>query len=656
MPNEIMLSIIIPAKNEEKRISVTLDKYGAFFDAKKDTLKTEIIVVVNNTDDATSKTVSDYSEKYPFIKKLTTSYSSGKGGAVALGFSKAVGDYIGFVDADGAVAATDVYKLFEFIKDTPQIDGVIGKRTPETTQMSARRAFLKREYSFLVKLLFDLPYEDTQCGAKIFTKKVAKTIGSKLSNTGWTFDVNLLLVAKYLNYQIIEQPVPWNEKEGSQFSFYEALFNVPAELLGLKFLQISHAFSVYASKLLTRPKVKRIWESEDSKNILIFAWRDIKHPEMGGSEIYVHQIAKRLGKKHEVTLFTSQPGSLSRNDIIDGIEVVRRGNFATVYIWAIIYYFLYFRKNTDIIIDVENGIPFFTPLYSLKPKMLLIHHVHKNQWFKQFNFLIALVGYILEIYIMPIVYTTTTVVTVSPSTLKELKELGFNDVNIYIAYNSIPPRVGGKYARSIEPLLVYVGRIKAYKQLELAIDVIADLRQSMSNVKLQIGGAGDHLDNLKEYAKKLNVTDNVEFLGFVSESKKWELLQKAWVFVMPSMQEGWGITIIEAASCGTPAVGLDVKGVRDSIQDHVTGFLARDSKSYSPIVKRLLNDEELRELMSRSCVNWSTRFSWNTSAKIFDQIISSFSRAEGLLEDKVYPWELDISVDALNILPVKSSD
>ena len=644
MPNK--LSIVIPAKNEEKRIARTLSLYGAYFKDRRNELEAELLVVVSNSSDATSKIVDSYSKEFPFIKKLETRYSSGKGGAVALGFNNADGDYIGFVDADGAVSPSEIYKLYEFIDETPWLDGVIGTRAKSKSKMSLKRRLLAGIYNLYVKLLFNLPYTDTQCAAKIFRRKPAKEMAQKLSNTGWAFDVNLLLVAKYLNYRILEQPVGWSEKEGSKFSWFIGVVGAPVELIKLKVLELSYHFERGVGRFIkdeedtTKPAVKRI---------LIFAWRDIKHPEMGGSEIYIHEIAKRLAKSYKVVLFTSRPGNLNHKDCIDGVKIVRRGSFITVYVWATIYYLLYFRKTCDIVIDVENGLPFFTPVYSTKPKLMLIHHLHKGQWFKQFSLPVAVVGFLLELLVMPLVYKVTKIITVSPSTLHELVEGGFPQKSIFVAYNSIPPKVGGSFAKANEPVLLYIGRIKAYKRIELALEALAKIKTVYPKARLVIGGTGDYLDALKTYAGELGLAGSVEFLGFISEKKKWELYQKGWVFLMPSIKEGWGITIIEASSCGTPTVGFNVPGVCDSVVDGQTGLLANDTEDFFAKTLTLVDNAKLRQSMAHKCVGWAKNFSWSRSVEVFDRVINR-GLGINLLSDKVYPWDVELTGEALTSL------
>jgi glycosyltransferase involved in cell wall biosynthesis len=636
------LSIIIPAKNEAKRIARTLRLYGDYFTSKAAELEVELIVVVNSSSDSTATIVDTYAKAFPFITKLETRYSSGKGGAVALGFNHATGDYIGFVDADGAVPPSEVYRLCEFLADTPWLDGVIGARTKSATHMSHKRRLLSRAYNLYVKLLFNLPYSDTQCAAKVFRTKPAKAMAHKLSNTGWAFDVNLLLVGKYLNYRILEQPVAWEEREGSRFSWFAGFVQTPVELARLKALELSYHFEKGVEKFVTSE------DGQETKTILILAWRDIKHPAMGGSEIYVHEIAKRLAKRYKVILFTSRPGNLNQQDTVDGVKIVRKGSVLTVYLWAALYYLLYFRTICDIVIDVENGLPFFSPLYSRKPKIMLIHHLHKGQWFKQFPLPVALVGYLVELLIMPIVYRPVKTITVSPSTLGELVASGFSQKTVYIAYNSIPTRTGGTYGKTDYPLVLYFGRIKAYKRIEIAVDAFQALRKDFP-AKLVIGGTGDHLDALKAYVERLGLVKDVEFVGFVSESKKWELYQKSWLFLMPSSKEGWGITVIEAASCGTPTVGFNVSGIRDSVVNGQTGLLAESLADYYAKVRLLIKDTDLRNGMAGKCRGWAGNFSWSRSATVFDTVLRRGLNTR-LLADKVYPWDLELKPESLTSL------
>lgn len=640
---KIDFSLIIPAKNEEFRIAKTLSNYGNFFNSHLNECNIEILVVVADTKDDTYSLAQKYTEKYPFIKVLRTPYATGKGGAIALGFSNASGKFIGFSDADGAVSATEVYKLYTLLKETAWLDGVIGSRKNLRDQMSPKRRLIAYLYNLYVRILFGFSYQDTQCGVKIFKNKSAKDLAKKIINVGWTFDVNILLIAKHLNMRILECPVIWNEKEGSKFSLLEAAFKVPVELLRLKRAEIQYVINF--------PWFEKL--SKKRKNVLIFSWRDLKHPEKGGAEVYMHNIAERLAKKYNVTVFTAQPGNVGRQDRVNGVTILRRGSTYSVYLWAFIYYIFKFRYRTDFIIDIENGIPFFTPLFSEKPKVLVVHHVHKRQWFIQYPWLVALFGYFLETVAMPLFYKKVPVVTVSRSSMKDLTEIGFASKRIFIGYNSVPLKVGGvvksKYA---EPTLLYSGRLKAYKRVELAIKLMPELKKKFPHIKLIVAGGGDVTPEIVSLVEKLNLKNNVELLGYISEKKKWELMQKAWVFLMPSVKEGWGITIMEAAKCATPSVGFDVPGVRDSIQDGHSGLIAKegDFTDWFNKVSLLIQDTRLRKELGRNAKTWANRYKWSTTSKIFELLIDGKTPRSDLLGDKLYPWDLDIGSDFITTL------
>lgn len=286
--------------------------------------------------------------------------------------------------------------------------------------------------------------------------------------------------------------------------------------------------------------------------------------------------------------------------------------------------------------------PFFTPLYSNKPKVLLIHHVHKNQWYKQFNFIIATIGMLLENLLMPILYKNTKVITVSPSSLNDISKLGFKQKNIFIGYNSIPLKSKNKYSKSKHPLFLYHGRLKNYKRIDLAIKSFKKLLKKYPNAKFIITGAGDIYNSLKNLVNTLGISNSVELKGYVSDKEKWDLMHKSWVFLMPSLNEGWGITIIEAASCGTPAIGFEVSGIKDSIIDKTTGLLSKNQKEFEKNIISLVEDAEYREYLGENAKRWAKKFTWDKSSGLFKLVFETVLKNKNnhLLSSKIYPWSL----------------
>ena len=224
----VKLSLVIPAYNEEKRIDRTLDSYLKYFSKKLDY---EIIIVINNSKDNTLNIVKKFSKKNKKIKYLNFNQSIGKGGAILEGFKLAKGDLIGFVDADMATPPSSFYDL---VLNINNYDGIIASRWIKGSKINVKQPLLKRigsrVFNFLVKLLFNLNFKDTQCGAKLFKKYVVKNVLNDIGITKWAFDVNLLYSIKKKNYHIKEIPTEWNAIEISHFNLFRAM---PGMFLGL---------------------------------------------------------------------------------------------------------------------------------------------------------------------------------------------------------------------------------------------------------------------------------------------------------------------------------------------------------------------------------------------------------------------------------------
>jgi len=364
---------------------------------------------------------------------------------------------------------------------------------------------------------------------------------------------------------------------------------------------------------------------KNRKHILFFTWRDlIDNKDFGGNEVYIDKVANGLVKSgHKVTVFSSKAKSQKNKETKNGVSYIRKGSRFSVYFWAFVHYFTNLKNKVDFVIDTENGIPFFTPLYVKKPKLMLVHHFHNGQWFKEFAFPIALFGYCIEKFVMPFIYKKTKIVTVSDSSRLDLEDMGFNPENIKIAHNgvNITRRSLNDKALYDRPTVLYLGRIRKYKRVDLAIKAIKDLKKAIPDVNLIIAGQGDDVDRLKALTKELNVENNVEFLGFVDDTKRDELFKKSWVYVNPSSKEGWGIVNIEANYFGTPVVGFDVYGVRDSIKDGYSGYLAKSYSGFVNSLRSLLIDEASVKCFEENCKKWSKNFKWEKTVKVFENEI-----------------------------------
>jgi len=357
-------------------------------------------------------------------------------------------------------------------------------------------------------------------------------------------------------------------------------------------------------------------------NILAINWRCIRNPEKGGAEVHFQEIFKRIVKKgHNVTLVAHRFPNSPITEEIDGIKIIRIGNkFFFNYQFKSFYKKELFNKNYDLVVDDISKIPLFTPRYIRRPLVGIIHHIHGNSLYKEIAAPLAF--YIIkQEKKIPQYYYNVPIFSVSESTKKELIALGQPRNKIDFLYNAIDHELfkNIKVIKNKTPLVVYVGRIKRYKNLKNIIESVNILIDKIPNFKLVIAGVGDDLPHLERFTKQKGLDKWIEFRGYVSESEKAELLGAAWLFATTPFKEGWGITVIEANAMGTPAIGSDVPGLRDSIKNYKTGILVPQNdpiKLAEEIYSLILNKQKLEEL-SKAALNWAHQFHWDSSADHF---------------------------------------
>jgi glycosyltransferase involved in cell wall biosynthesis/O-antigen/teichoic acid export membrane protein len=370
-----------------------------------------------------------------------------------------------------------------------------------------------------------------------------------------------------------------------------------------------------------------------SLRILVLNWRDTRHKWAGGAEVYVQELAARWVRAGmHVTLFCGTDRCSPAEDTVNGVEVVRRGGFFTVYAWSAIYYVLRFKRKFDVIVDCENGIPFFSPFYARIPVVLLVFHVHQEVFTKFLPQPFAGIASFLEGRLMPVAYRRCPVVTISNSSRDDISAHGLSEFeNIRIVHPGVDTRLlKTKRPKASYPLFTYLGRLKPYKHVDMAIRAFAMVVQRHPEARLAIAGDGECREGLTRLAAELGVSNKVEFLGKVSEERKATLLAQSWGAVQPSMVEGWGITVIEANACGVPVIAHDVSGLRDAIVDGQTGRLVQPMNvpQFAQEMVSLIEDAAYRNRLQQAATVWARRFDWDRSAESFAQILSSCTRRE----------------------------
>lgn len=372
--------------------------------------------------------------------------------------------------------------------------------------------------------------------------------------------------------------------------------------------------------------------------ILIVNWRDIAHPWAGGGEVNIHEQAKRWVKQgHHVTMLgggypIKHPGAPIDTNI-DGVEIIRRGGRFTVYLRAAMYYLRHLRGEFDVVIDVANGLPMFTPLYCRTPKVLLFHHVHLKQWFVELPWPLAAFGWFVERYLVRLLYGGVRTVAISESTRQELEQVGFDPAKVDVVRPGLDHSLYGLNSVQPEPArLVYLGRLRHYKRLDTLVQLASDLEPEFPDLHLDIIGIGEDRPYLEALAREAGVADRITFHGYVDEEEKVKLLQAGWVFVMPSLNEGWGISVLEANACGLPAVAFDVPGLNESIRHGETGLLGNNYDDLRSHVRTLLLDFGMRNTLAANALRWSAQFDWEVTAEEFLRVLESACR-EPLIDE-----------------------
>jgi len=358
-------------------------------------------------------------------------------------------------------------------------------------------------------------------------------------------------------------------------------------------------------------------------HILFTNWRDMKNPEGGGSERYVENMARGLVERgHDVTIACAEHPHAPRDELADGVRFVRRGHKMDIYLRT--FFNLLFGRygKVDVVVDVQNGLPFFTRLATRKPVVVLVHHVHREQWPVVYPGLMGRIGWWIESQLSPYLYRNSQYVAVSTATRLELIELGVDRDRIAIVHNGNDPAPIVESVRSATPRISVVGRLVPHKQVEHAIDAIADMSVDHPELVLDVIGAGWWDVELQEYAATKGVAHRVNFHGFVDDQVKHELLAQSWVMALPSLKEGWGIVIGEAGTHATPTVAYSTAGgTTESIDHKDSGLLVDTPEEFTAELRQLIEDHERRGFLGNGAMLKSGTFLWANSQSEFAEIV-----------------------------------
>jgi glycosyltransferase involved in cell wall biosynthesis len=355
--------------------------------------------------------------------------------------------------------------------------------------------------------------------------------------------------------------------------------------------------------------------------ILLVNWRDRTNPQAGGAEVHLHEIFGRLAARgHEVHLLTSGYPGAAPEAALDGMAVHRvAGEYGFAARGRGAFEKLARALVPDVVVEDVNKVPLYLPGLFRGPLVLLVPHLFGTTAFREVAWPVAAVVWAAE-RPMPAVYRRAAVHAISASTRDDLVARGFAPEAIRVIYPGVDaaryaPAAGA--VRAARPRFLYVGRLKRYKAVETAVAAVARLRRSgLPDAELWIAGDGNDRARLERLAAREG-GGGTRFLGRVSEDAKLALYREAWAVVFPSPKEGWGITNLEAAGCGTPAVASDSPGLRESVRHGETGLLVPhgDAGAMAAALAGLARDAAWRERLGRGARAFAESLSWERAAR-----------------------------------------
>ena len=354
--------------------------------------------------------------------------------------------------------------------------------------------------------------------------------------------------------------------------------------------------------------------------LLLINWQDRLNPQAGGAEAHLHEIFGRLaGRGHEITFLVSGWPGCAASEEVDGMQVLRTGGRYDFSAAAPAYYRRHLASSRfDLVVEAMNKVPLFAPLWSRRPCLLLVHHLFGTTAFREASVPLAAMTWLLE---RPLgrVYRGLPAEAISESTADDLVERGLSREDIRVIHPGVDTNFFSpdpSVQRDAVPTFLYLGRLKRYKGVDLIVRALAALQAEGVDARVIVAGRGEHLGALRELAQRLKVDDRVTFPGFVTEEEKRRLFRRAWANLFPSPKEGWGITNLEAAACGTPSIASDSPGLRESVRQGETGLLVPhgDVAALATAMRGLADHPAEVRRLGDGALRFAARFTWDDAA------------------------------------------
>lgn len=364
------------------------------------------------------------------------------------------------------------------------------------------------------------------------------------------------------------------------------------------------------------------------RHILILTDRDWTHPQGGGTGTNLFgQVARWVAWGHRVTVVAGDyPGATRVERPAPNLTIHRMGTRLTVFPRAALAVLRGVGRDADVVLEVVNGIAFFTPLWLRRPRVALVHHVHRHHYVHEYGRVGSVAAWALETFPLRVLYSGTRFITISQAARRDLIATGVGEERIHVAYPGVEQSQFREPHPAPEPLLLYLGRLKQYKRIESLFSVM----EQVPEATLVVAGHGDHRAALEAQIAERGLDDRVRLVGHVSEDEKRELFRSAWLTLTASSAEGWCLTVMEAAACGTPSAALRVGGLPESIVDGETGVLADTPEELAERVRELIANPAERARLGAAAQHRAHEFTWERTAQANLEVLDAEVTAERL--------------------------
>jgi glycosyltransferase involved in cell wall biosynthesis len=361
------------------------------------------------------------------------------------------------------------------------------------------------------------------------------------------------------------------------------------------------------------------------RRVHVLAWRDLDDPDAGGSELHADELMRRWAEAGlEIVHRTSAGRGIPTTARRHGYRVIRKGSRYSVFPRAALSELAGRMGRSDALIEVWNGVPWFSPVWYRRPHMTVLHHIHGPMWDQLMPVPLAGAGRLLEARVAPPFYRRTRTVTPSEATREELVRLGFRPELVTAVDNGTDAFFSPGGERWPDPTVIAVGRLAPVKRFGLLLEAVREARQTVPTARLRIVGEGPMKPELQAWIDEHDAASWATLLGHVTRGQLRDEYRRAWVVGSASLAEGWGLSLTEGAACATPAVATDISGHRCSVVDGVTGALATEDRLGATLAA-VLTDDDRRQALGAKALARARTLTWDDAARrilaVFHQVV-----------------------------------